>query len=780
MNHTELEMILKNNVFLDSTPDFDRVWNKYQSKTREEVDMAEKKSGFKLFVWFASFCILLIVGWFFLLQYTTIVKKEKINKGEAIVATAVVGDVMVKKMGASDWKKLYVEDILQMGDYVKTGKDSFCELQMVNRGLFRVDAQSEVYLATLINVNDRIQSKMMLAKGGIGLKPKKLEKGEVFEVHTESAVAAVRGTKFYVGVDEYGNTKVAVTEGKVSITPVMKSVEKAKEEGLVDEKVAEKIKEKVVKPIEVKQGEEVNVEKKKVEKIDKALSEVVKETATTKGPITVEKIGGESENKIEEVTKTIQEKVEEKVALELPVKKGGDLTTTLVERKEISEEVKKKLEMITEDRIIKKIEEKVKFTFDSNPRGSKVFVNGKEVGVTPLELIFNKSEKLDIRIEKEGFESFSQEYVASGDIRIEPTLKEKLQEIVTEKVAEKESSSISSSSASSIVMEPGSLEWEKSLNFNFEGFDYAPIFYKGKIYGVSLDKLLIFSIEGKLINSIQVAPNSQLTRLAVEANRVIVGSDSGGIFAYSTDGKLLWKYPDAGSQKFGNAPVIYGKKVYFATLEQNIKIYSLDGELLEEVSVSSPIYSAPAIVDNGKKIIYAMENGMMVCYDLESKTEVWKKATPERILYPIISGGGAVFALIRKTGDLIAYSVADGNILWSLKLPEIQKTEIDPVYSDGYIILMKSQGDNSTAVIVNAVKGKVVSKINIPEKTSFPYVLDNKMFIGSKAGKVYCYDIKTGDKVWIAKTERKDMIFVVADEKGIYGLSGKNLLKFVK
>ncbi len=112
--------------------------------------MSEKKGGFRIVAWLVAFMLILGVGWFGLSKFSLIKKQEKMSKGEAIVVTLVAGEVSVKKMGAADWREVAVEDTLEMGDAIKTGNDSYCELQMVKRGIFRVENSSELYLATLV------------------------------------------------------------------------------------------------------------------------------------------------------------------------------------------------------------------------------------------------------------------------------------------------------------------------------------------------------------------------------------------------------------------------------------------------------------------------------------------------------------------------------------------------------------------------------------------------------------------------------------------------------
>ncbi|MGC8764735.1 MAG: PQQ-binding-like beta-propeller repeat protein [Brevinematia bacterium] len=740
--------------------------------------MAEKRGGLKIFVWVVSFCLVVVLGWFFVSKYSQVTQKEKIEKGEAIIVSVVVGDVYAKKLGSGDWKKVNVEEILQMGDYIKTAKDSFCELQMVKRGIFRIEPSSELYLATLVNVDKKIQSKFKLEKGALGLKPKKLESGEIFEVHTESAVAAVRGTKFFVSVDETGNTKVAVVEGKVSVKPAIASLEKAKEKGVIDEKVAEVIKENVVKPVEIAAGEEAELKKEKVEKVDKAIEKTIKDLSEQKGKITKEMIESETaapEMKVENITAKIQEKISTDLGKKGETKTPEEVMNLVIEKKEVSPEVEKKLELISESKIMEKPETS-KIVFNTTPAGAKVYVNGIEMGNTPLEIAFEKGEKLDVRIEREGYEIISKEYVVSGNINIEEVLKEKIQEVTTSSSSE----SSKEEAVSSVGKLPGTIEWEKQVKMDVKSFDHSQVVYKGKIFAVSGDRFFIYSLDGKLLKKVVVGDNIQLTRIATAKDMVIVGSDGRGVYAYSLDGKLIWKNENVGGQKFGGHPIVYKDKIFVTSFEKGIHILNLKGEIVDFIKTASQIYSSPLVIKGGKQVIYALESGNMVCYDIEKKEVVWSKNYEDRVLYPIVGNDDIAIVLLRNNGLIKAYSTLDGSKKWELSISKLQKTDIDPIFYNGYVIVGKSE-ENSIISIIDGVSGKLIDTLKFEERISYPYISEGVMLFGGTAtGKIYAYDIKNKKYQWISETGKKGLLSVVVSDEGAFGISKSSMLKIVK
>ncbi|MCX7821438.1 MAG: PQQ-binding-like beta-propeller repeat protein [Brevinematales bacterium] len=760
MNEKELEFLLKSNIYVDSTPDFEKVWKNYFLKKKEGSYMSEKKGGIKLFAWLAAFSLLIVFGVVFVSKYSLVVKQNKIDKGEALIVSAVVGDVYAQKVGSSDWKKVKVEEILQMGDNIKTEKESYCEIQMVKRGIFRIEPSSQVLLATLVNNDNKVQSKFKLEKGGMALKPKKLEKGEVFEVHTESAVAAVRGTKFFVSVDENGDTKVSVAEGKVKVVPVVKSIDSAREAGKIDDKTAEVLKENVVKPVEVGAGEEVGLKKEKIEKVDNIIKEVIKEVAASEGA------------KPENITTKIQEKVVTEVAKK--DSKAEDFTAIIVEKRQISKEAEQKLNLISEDKILEK-RETSKINFSSVPDKAKVFIDGKEVGITPFEMLIQKGKKINVRIEKDGFEMFAKEYDVSADFNIEATLNQKLVEVASSSSVSSVGSEIAKIDTPKIVS--GTIDWEKSITLNVNEFDYLPVLYKGKIITVSLDNVYIFDLSGTLTKKMTVKPGIQLTKVAVGGNMFVVGAEDGGLYAYDLNGKLLWKNEKVGGQKFGGHPVMYGDKIFVSSFKDGIYILSQSGEILDNIKLSAQIFASPLVIDGGKKIIYALENGNLVCYSLENKKEEWVKAYEDRIVYPLVGNDNTVVTFVRGSGVLKGYSTLDGNKKWEVNLAELQKTDIDPIVSGGNIVIAKGGESSSVVTIVSLGSGKIVNRIQINDKITQPYLSGNSLFVGTRSGKIYAYDIETKKNLWTSDTKKKSSVSVVADKEGVFGISSGAMLK---
>lgn len=785
----DLEQTLRKYTFSESVPDFDRFWNAYkQGKVQKEGYMSEneKRGTGKIVAWLVGFMVVVAVGWFGLTKFADIKKAEKIEKGEAIVVTLIVGDAQVKKMGSTEWRKLYVEDNLQMGDAVKTEKDSYCELQMVKRGIFRVESSSELYLSKLINEDDKVNSKMKLSQGGLTLKPSKLKDGESFEVETTTAVAAVRGTKFSVNVTTNGDTKIAVDEGKVAVKPNIKSIEKLKDQGVVDETASQVLEKQIVQSIDVTPGQQANLDTKKVEALDKAIGTAIEKVAEKSGPITAEKVGVKVEpNATAAATTNQQQAVQPEVTVPVvpteltkeivktvvedktvsaggATKEGLPIVNAVVQKEKISAEAKAQLDQLSEDRLIKDVKDLIKVRFDSKPNGAAVLIDNQMIGLTPIEQIFEKGKKVSVKITKEGYNEFTKDLEVSPGVNLNADLA--LIAVETNVAAPGKT--------------PGDLEWEKPMTVKAGSFDKEPVIYKGKIFAAVYNKLLIFSTEGSLIKSVTVVEEGfKLTRPVLGDGLIYVGSDNGGVFAYKPSGELAWK-ADAGSEKYGASPTAGFGIVAVPSIDKGIKIYSSTGELKATIDVSAPIYSSPLILDNGQTLVYATESGDIVAYDLASKAKKWSKSYNERFLYPLV-GEKTVITLIRNSGKVMGINPADGSVLWSNQFSEIVKTKLNPQYDNGKVILANN-AEKSVVIVLNAQNGSLVAKINIPEVIGVPYVVGNSIVMGTASGKVYSYNMYLKKTDWTYKSASKTISMVVADNNGIYAVSPTAMYKINK
>jgi len=420
MSDLELEKLIRSSSFNDSDPDLNKFWRKWRNSVNpdhEEVYMPGKKGGF-IVVWVVCFIIIAAGGWFGLTKYSEMVKLQKIDKGEAIVVSMVVGDAEVKNQGATVWKPMAIEDTLQMGDTVRTAADSYCELQMVKRGVFRIESSSEVYLATLVNENDNVNSKLKLDKGQLVLKPNKLKTGDSFQVETSTAVAAVRGTRFSVGVNDTGDTTVAVDEGAVSLQPVIPSIDAALTNGKLDQTTSQDLKNNLIKPVIVSPGQQASFTKTNSDNLNSAVSKAL------------DKISANAGGQVTDTTNIVSE-VKSEVASNLPPvpqssgsisNNNSSLEDSLIPTQKLSDDSAKILNQVSADMIMSNASAMYKIDVNSDPEGAELYIDGVDKGITPSEIIFEKGKQISIKISKDGYSDFTKDVIIDSQMNINAEL----------------------------------------------------------------------------------------------------------------------------------------------------------------------------------------------------------------------------------------------------------------------------------------------------------------------------------------------------------------------
>jgi len=168
-----------------------------------------------------------------LLRYNHITKSEikpgitlkipySISKERAAKLKFFKGNVH-KGDNSSNWKIIrQVGTILLQSDKIRTDHNSKAEIQFDNGSLLRVLDNSVVSLNNYNRSNGGIN--VNLKKGSIFANVNKLRRGSQFKISTVTAVVGVRGTQFYVSIDENNKMKVEVYRGEVEVLAGKRSV----------------------------------------------------------------------------------------------------------------------------------------------------------------------------------------------------------------------------------------------------------------------------------------------------------------------------------------------------------------------------------------------------------------------------------------------------------------------------------------------------------------------------------------------------------------------------
>jgi hypothetical protein len=130
------------------------------------------------------------------------------------------GDVFVKRAGTDTWVLIDVGTTLQPGDFIKSVKGSRAEITFFEGSTIELEGETQISLSE-ISLSDTGSTTIHLKQyfGDTVSRVKKLADADSsFEIETQAAVAAARGSVMMVTVLEDGTTTVTNIEGDIRVT----------------------------------------------------------------------------------------------------------------------------------------------------------------------------------------------------------------------------------------------------------------------------------------------------------------------------------------------------------------------------------------------------------------------------------------------------------------------------------------------------------------------------------------------------------------------------------
>ena len=131
------------------------------------------------------------------------------------VATKVKGLAEIMKVGKKDFNGLKAGSILQDGDKIRTGKSGFVAIIFIDdKSILKIKENSEAVITGMRTAKD-ISKKINMDGGTI--KASITKQNVDFVIQTPTSVASVKGTEFWMVVDELLGDRVIGMEGQVSL-----------------------------------------------------------------------------------------------------------------------------------------------------------------------------------------------------------------------------------------------------------------------------------------------------------------------------------------------------------------------------------------------------------------------------------------------------------------------------------------------------------------------------------------------------------------------------------
>lgn len=161
--------------------------------------------------------LFLLLNWFWSLGAVASIDIERIR------AEAVEGHAEWKRSNESEWRELSGAAEVSTGDSVRTGDHSRAEIRWGDRGVTRLDPNTEVVLEEAPK-GDAVQTALLRVRvegGRVWSRMlKMIDIGEGMQVRTNDVVATIRGTAFGVA-KENDHSEAAVTDSVVDVSSVL-------------------------------------------------------------------------------------------------------------------------------------------------------------------------------------------------------------------------------------------------------------------------------------------------------------------------------------------------------------------------------------------------------------------------------------------------------------------------------------------------------------------------------------------------------------------------------
>lgn len=677
-------------------------------------------------------------------EVVPIVKEpEKINA----VVSMVIGEVKIRS--AMDTKDAEIGYLLSQGDTIVTHEDSECEVQVNRKALVRVGENTKVSFSEIVAASKGKRDNILdLMEGTLRSAVKELGKDE-FKVRTDTAVAAVRGTKFLVSVNDTGHTRVLVSEGRVVVGIRSKTVHEIASRITEPSDREEILKNESVGEIVVEKGKEVRVRPEDQKKVDEKIQKAV------------------DTRKLEEKdVSLITKKLEKEVA---KISKDVKLTKKNADRKEIAllDKTISKDILVTSPEMVK-----VKFVPESGVKDAKLFLNDAEISKLPVERILEAGKEYDVRVEINGKVLFSEKLRFSKDSKVvisEPkkeikgTRVEESAKVEEMKPAEKLGEKVEPVEVSPKVEEEAVIAKEEKKGFAtldtgakvvsgygkwasyhenyifvtpsgvgvFDGMNMKIVSVRGISYGFSGDTIAALSkneddhlvlkvanLKGEILANVNLGETTKgtiiVSRPAIIGKKVFVPSIDGiHIVDIRTADKKVAKIGSV----YSDVAVVENEVVGINEVGEVYLVYS-DGNFTKVAQLPLTTLRRATVTSDGEKV-FVFSRGNLYIIGKGGETLSVNTGIKGDTL-PIVYGDRVVLfaekkiTVVRKSGEVL-YTITT--------MGTIQGT---PYIGNGYIALTATDGTH----VYDLRSGKHIATYEIPGNSAV--IIDDKLYVISE------------------------------------------------
>ena len=318
-----------------------------------------------------------------------------------------------------------------------------------------------------------------------------------------------------------------------------------------------------------------------------------------------------------------------------------------------------------------------------------------------------------------------------------------------------------------------------------------PVIANGQVFTVAPNGIVTaFDIENGKLNwqvTIEKFSDDPLPGiaggLAVSGDKLFVHAGGQNFAALAVkDGSPIWSVTSLLPVRGG--PTIIGKDaVVITNLDGNVLTYGTgDGALIWQragLPVNTIVYGAPSPAFSSNQLAIAGYGGDISLLEANSGKVVWSDSlaafsprTPLQGLGDIrahpVHDGGVVFA-VSQAGQTAAFNARSGLLLWDqpiggIEMPWLAGKSLFLITIDGRLYSLR-RNDGVVRWVVDlpgALPKGIVASEDIPRYVG-PAVVEGKVMVISKSGKLFSFNADTGDG---EKTQRVGSVVVTPPQLG--------------
>ena len=691
------------------------------------------------------------------LEESEAVAIETLSEGLVVFTS---GDVFVNRNGVEEY--LEIGDTLVQGDVVETAEESYCEIQLGEIAIVRMEQNSIVAMRTLFTSEGGSSMSVDLEDGQVLCKVRKLLEEDSFKVKAGTVVCGVRGTEFGVSAKGEADVLLAVKEGAVAVTPA--SLEKVTELATGEEALDEVVGLIKKASLVVGASEEMVIEEdafEELEEIAPAIEEVMKVLEKKN-----ESKAAGDETAMAAVTEDV---VKQAAVLKTALEETPELVAPAVLTKvEISEESLEELESTDEMELISftpgsaeegeeapapVMPELYKLNIIVEPAEAFILSNGKELARGSIKRLYADGKVLNFEFRLEGYKSQSLNLTVSSDMpgeqRIVLEPEEDLNAVLpVEEPVETPPEAVSgpvdikiSCEPSDAVLTVNGSTAEGSWSGQVE--EGSSISVKAERNGFASKELTLTAAAG-LNRVIRLEPRPIEIRSSLGSGNLVgelsgsmdrmIGADAKGqLTAFNASGKVLWQYQSGNTPNANSSAVIHNDRVYFSGGTELVVLNSTDGSLVAQYPLPeerSHIYGRQ-VMPLGDSILFPA-NQELVVMDRDGKDQA--------------------FYAVPETSSM-------SSSLWN-----------------GNIVIADKKG---TLLIKDSADGRTISSIptgSLQAVAQAPAIIGNRAVFASRKGIVSAVDLASGSVLWERKLDRTVFANIIATNEGCYVYTTKREL----